>query len=54
VRLELLDQIGSLAEDSDLVLSLDELITRLGEEIPQRRGSLTSTSSEGSPSRRWA
>ena len=31
-RLELLDQIGSLAEDSDLVLSLDELLTRLGEE----------------------
>jgi RNA polymerase sigma factor (TIGR02999 family) len=32
VRLELLDQAGSLAEDSDLVLSLDELLTRLGEE----------------------
>ncbi len=32
VRLELLDQIGSLAEDSDLVLSLDELLTRLGDE----------------------
>src|SRR6516162_4596387 len=32
VRVELLDQIGSLAEDSDLVLSLDELLTRLGEE----------------------
>ena len=31
-RLELLDQIGSLAEDPDLVLSLDELLTRLGEE----------------------
>ena len=31
-RLELLDQVGSLAEDSDLVLSLDELLTRLGEE----------------------
>jgi ECF sigma factor len=31
VRLELLDQVGSLAEDSDLVLSLDELLTRLGE-----------------------
>ena len=31
-RLELLDQIGSLAEDSDLVLSLDELLKRLGEE----------------------
>jgi RNA polymerase sigma factor (TIGR02999 family) len=30
VRLELLDQIGSLAEDPDL--SLDELLTRLGEE----------------------
>jgi RNA polymerase sigma factor (TIGR02999 family) len=32
VRLELLDQIGCLAEDSDLVLSLDELLTRLGKE----------------------
>jgi RNA polymerase sigma factor (TIGR02999 family) len=32
VRVELLDQIGSLAEDPDLVLSLDELLTRLGEE----------------------
>jgi RNA polymerase sigma factor (TIGR02999 family) len=32
VRLELLDQIGMLDEDSDLVLSLDELITRLGQE----------------------
>ena len=32
VRLELLDQIGSLAEDSDLVPALDELLTRLGEE----------------------
>jgi RNA polymerase sigma factor (TIGR02999 family) len=31
-RLELLDQLGSLAEDPDLVLSLDELLTRLGEE----------------------
>jgi RNA polymerase sigma factor (TIGR02999 family) len=31
-RLELLDQVGSLAEDADLVLSLDELLTRLGEE----------------------
>ena len=31
-RLELLDQVGSLAEDSDLVLSLDEVLTRLGEE----------------------
>src|ERR1700732_1125320 len=31
-RLELLDQIGSLAEDPDLVLSVDELLTRLGEE----------------------
>ena len=31
-RLELLDQVGSLAEDSDLVLSLDELLTRLDEE----------------------
>ena len=28
----MLDQIGSLAEDPDLVLSLDELLTRLGEE----------------------
>jgi RNA polymerase sigma factor (TIGR02999 family) len=32
VRLELLDQIGSLVEDPDLVLSLDELLARLGEE----------------------
>jgi RNA polymerase sigma factor (TIGR02999 family) len=31
-RLELLDQVGSLAEDSDLILSLDELLTRLGDE----------------------
>ena len=31
-RLELLDLIGSVAEDPDLVLSLDELLTRLGEE----------------------
>ena len=31
-RLELLDQVGSLAEDPDLVLSLDEMLTRLGEE----------------------
>jgi len=31
-RLELLDQVGFLAEDPDLVLSLDELLTRLGEE----------------------
>jgi RNA polymerase sigma factor (TIGR02999 family) len=32
VRLELLDQTGSLAEDPDLVLSLHELLARLGEE----------------------
>jgi RNA polymerase sigma factor (TIGR02999 family) len=32
VRLELLDQIGTLAEDPDLVLSLDELLTRLESE----------------------
>src|SRR5438128_7641833 len=31
-RLELLDQADSLAEDPDLALSLDELLTRLGEE----------------------
>jgi RNA polymerase sigma factor (TIGR02999 family) len=31
-RLELLDQAGSLAQAPDLVLSLDELLTRLGEE----------------------
>ncbi len=31
-RLELLDQCGALAEDPDLVLSLDELLGRLGEE----------------------
>jgi RNA polymerase sigma factor (TIGR02999 family) len=34
VRLELLDQAGSLAEDLDLVLSLDELLTRLAAEDP--------------------
>ena len=32
VRLELLDQADLLAEDPDLILSLDELLTRLGEE----------------------
>jgi RNA polymerase sigma factor (TIGR02999 family) len=32
VRVELLDQAASLAEDLDLVLSLDELLNRLGEE----------------------
>ena len=32
VRLELLDQVGSLAEDSGLVLSLDDLLTRLAQE----------------------
>src|SRR5215471_11417785 len=32
VRLALLDQAHSLAEDPDLVLALDELLTRLGEE----------------------
>jgi RNA polymerase sigma factor (TIGR02999 family) len=32
VRLELLDQAGSLAEDPDLVMSLDDLLTRLGAE----------------------
>jgi RNA polymerase sigma factor (TIGR02999 family) len=32
VRLELLDQSDWLAEDPDLILSLDELLTRLGEE----------------------
>ena len=32
VRLALLDQADSLAEDPDLVLALDELLTRLGEE----------------------
>jgi RNA polymerase sigma factor (TIGR02999 family) len=31
-RLELLDQTDSLAEDPDLILSLDELLTRLSEE----------------------
>src|SRR6476660_2250123 len=30
-RLELLDQVGSLAEDSKLVLSVDALLARLGE-----------------------
>jgi RNA polymerase sigma factor (TIGR02999 family) len=32
VRLELLDQADSLAEDPDLILSLDDLLTRLGDE----------------------
>jgi RNA polymerase sigma factor (TIGR02999 family) len=32
VRLELLDQADSLAEDPDLILSLDDLLARLGEE----------------------
>lgn len=32
VRVELIDQAGSLAEDSGLVLSLDELLDRLAEE----------------------
>ena len=32
VRLELLDQADSLAEDPDLILSLDELLARLGDE----------------------
>jgi RNA polymerase sigma factor (TIGR02999 family) len=32
VRLELLDQADSLAADPDLILSLDELLSRLGEE----------------------
>src|ERR1700751_5165162 len=32
VRFELLNQADSLAEDPDLILSLDELLTRLGEE----------------------
>jgi RNA polymerase sigma factor (TIGR02999 family) len=32
VRLELLDQPNSFVEDPDLILSLDELLTRLGEE----------------------
>jgi RNA polymerase sigma factor (TIGR02999 family) len=32
LRVELLDQIGSLEEGPDLVLSPDELLTRLGEE----------------------
>ncbi len=31
-RVELLDQVDSLTEDPDLVLSLDELLTRLGQE----------------------
>jgi RNA polymerase sigma factor (TIGR02999 family) len=38
VRLELLDRAGSLAEDSDLVLSLDDLLTRLeGEDAAAAR-----------------
>ena len=34
VRIELLDQAGSLAEDPDLLLSLDELLVRFGGEDP--------------------
>ena len=37
VRLELLDQARSLAEDPDLLLSLDELLARLGAEDAARR-----------------
>lgn len=32
LRLELLDQTGALTQDPDLILSLDELLARLGEE----------------------
>jgi RNA polymerase sigma factor (TIGR02999 family) len=38
VRLELLDQAGSLTEDSDLVLSLDELLTGLRAEDADAAG----------------
>ena len=38
VRLELLDRARSLAEDPDLLLSLDELLDRLGEEDPLAAG----------------
>jgi RNA polymerase sigma factor (TIGR02999 family) len=38
VRLELLDQAGSLAEDSDLLLSLDELLTKLRAEDADAAG----------------
>jgi RNA polymerase sigma factor (TIGR02999 family) len=34
VRLELLDQVGSLSDDPELVLSLDELLSRLAEKDP--------------------
>jgi RNA polymerase sigma factor (TIGR02999 family) len=34
VRIELLDRARSLAEDPDLLLSLDELLIRLGAEDP--------------------
>ncbi len=54
VRLELLDQIGSLAEDPDLVLSLDELLTRLGEEDAAPHRWRNSTCSEDFRSRRRA
>ena len=37
-RVELLDQAGSLAEDPDLVHSLDELLTRLAAEDPLAAG----------------
>ncbi len=54
LRLELLDQADSLAADPDLILSLDELLTRFGEKTRPRPGSLTYTCSAGSPSRRRA
>ncbi len=38
VRLELLDQAGSLAEDPDLLLSLDELLARLRSEDADAAG----------------
>src|SRR5439155_7838657 len=34
VRIDLLDQVGSLAEDLDLVLSLNDALTRLASEDP--------------------
>jgi RNA polymerase sigma factor (TIGR02999 family) len=38
VRLELLDQAGSIADDPDLLLSLDELLARLGAEDADAAG----------------
>jgi RNA polymerase sigma factor (TIGR02999 family) len=57
VRVELLDQVGSLAEDPDLVLSLANCSPDSDRKTPPRRNSRTCTCSAGFPSRtrvrRW-